>query len=173
MTSKFRMFNLCVLKRIQWSAQAREVSWTSCSMLGGLSLAQSWYFYMFGPKWSVECSNVTAFMIHLVQSNQQIPPHPKIQKSARECTTWLSLFGETEIQTPFLPKTANIMNHGDLIPENGFEAANTFFCRNHKSHLTSLCCRVSWDTVSFVFRTRRKTITSKPNSSTVSWSHHS
>ena len=45
MTSKFRMFNLCVLKRIQWSARAREVSWTSCSMLGGLSLALSWYFY--------------------------------------------------------------------------------------------------------------------------------
>ena len=77
-------------------------------------------------------------------------PHPKIQKSVRECTMWLSLFGETEIQIPFLPKTANIMNHGDLIPENGFEAANTFFCRHHKSHLTSLCCRVSWDTVSFV-----------------------
>ena len=86
MTSKFRMFNLCVLKRIQWSAQSREVSWTSCSMLGGLSLAQSWYFYMFGPKWCVECSNVTAFLIQLVQSNQQVPPHPKIRKSARECT---------------------------------------------------------------------------------------
>ena len=86
MTSKFRMFNLCVLKRIQWSAGALEVSWTSCSMLGGLSLAQSWYLYMLGPKWCVECSNVTAFMIQLVQSNQQVPPHPKIQKSVRECT---------------------------------------------------------------------------------------
>ena len=63
------------------STRQREVSWTSCSMLGGLSLAQSWYFYMFGPKWSVECSNVTASMIQLVQSNQQIPPPtPKFKK---------------------------------------------------------------------------------------------
>ena len=110
---------------------------------------------------------------NLCNRTNRYPPTPKFKKSVRECTMWRSLFGETEIQTPFLPKTANIMNHGDLILENGFEAANTFFCRNHKSHLTSLCCRVSWDTVSFVFRTRRKTITSKPNCSTVSWSHHS
>ena len=83
MTSKFRMFNLCVLKRIQWSARAREVSWTSCSMLGGFSLAQTWYFHMLGPKWSVECSNLTAFMIRLVQSNQQIPPPPQNSKKCQ------------------------------------------------------------------------------------------
>ena len=172
MTSKFRMFNLCVLKRIQWSAQAREVSWTSCSMLGGLSLAQSWYFYMFGPKWCVECSNLTAFMIQLVQSNQQVPPpRPKIQKSVRECTRWPSLFGETEIQIPFLSKTANIMNHGDTWKWI-WSCQHLFLSQPQKSPDISLL-QGFLRHGEFRFRTRRKTITSKPNSSTVSWSHQS
>ena len=39
---------------------------------------------------------------------------------------------------PFLPKTANIIYHGDLIPENGLEAANTFLSQPQKSPDISL-----------------------------------
>ena len=76
------------------------------------------------------------------------PPAPKFKKVSGNVQGDFHFLVRQKSRSRFCQKrpTSWIM----VIPENGFEAANTFFCRNHKSHLTSLCCRVSWDTVSFV-----------------------
>ena len=103
------------------------------------------------------------------------PPRPKIQKSVRECTRWLSLFGETEIQIPFLPKTANIMNHGDTWKWI-WSCQHLFLSQPQKSPDISLL-QGFLRHGEFRFRTRRKTITSKPtvrpchDPTNLSWSY--
>ena len=156
MNSNFRMFNLCpetnsMIITSTWgelniALNARRIE------LG--TSAQTWYFYMLGPKWSVECSN----LIHNFQDStcKLFAVEPTGTLAGMYNVTFTFLWDRNP-EPCFLPK--NSQHHGDLLPENGFEAANTFFCRNHKSHLTSLCCRVSWDTVTFVREKRKKTIT--------------
>ena len=87
---------------------------------------------------------------------------------------WLSLFCDTEIQIPvFCQKTANIMVICYL--KMDLKLPTPFLSQPQKSPDISFLqgFLVSWDAVAFVREKWRKTITSKPNSSTRSWSHPS
>ena len=110
MKSKFRMFNLCVLKRIQWSSQALEVSWTLCSMW-----TADWAWHkrtdlIFLHAWAKVIRRVQQPHKQLSRFNLQTLRSRTNRYPCGNVLMWLSLFCDTEIQIPvFCQRRANIM----------------------------------------------------------------
>ena len=126
----------------EFNDQHKQMRWVEHrAKMGGLSLTQTRYFYMLGPRWSAGCSNFhgefnsfedSTCKCHKCKAIQATDiPKQKNTRSLNVQSDVIFLWDTKQNQAPFAIIQATSPWWRLQLP--------TPFCRNHKSHLTSLC----------------------------------
>ena len=161
----------------EFNDQHKQMRWVEHrAKMGGLSLTQTRYFYMLGPRWSAGCSNFhgefnsfedSTCKCHKCKAIQATDIPKQKKHKITECTKWCHFFVRHKT------KPGPFCDHPGNEPMVTTSAANTFLSQPQKSPNISLLAGFPAATVSFVEeKTKENYDESKPYSPTLSRSHH-